>query len=100
LYSNVLDENVQACEHRIATLKRTASNNVMDGQFAHKCVAAEAGVELGERVLVELETDATAVGVPDMLGAAEDDDETIGSCMTSFDDELWAFWYELPPPTT
>lgn len=27
-----------------------------------------------------------------------DTEETMGSCTTSFDEELWAFRYELPPP--
>ena len=50
-----------------------------DGQFAHKFVAAEDDLELGEGVLVAWEPDA--VGVADVLGVAEDedDDETTGS---------------------
>lgn len=35
-----------------------------------------------------------------LVGIVEGDDETMGAGTTSFDEELWAFRYERPPPIT
>lgn len=90
---------IRVHEHKKkATLKRVASNN---GQLVHNFVAPELWFELGAAVIFCV--DASAVGVPasDVLAEPEElATETMGCCMTSFDDEFRALEYELPPPIT
>lgn len=74
----------------------------MEGQLVHKFVAAEPCFGLGD-VVVTTAVAAVEVSIFDvvvLVGIVEGDDETMGAGTTSFDEELWAFRYERPPPIT
>lgn len=83
----------------IATLKRAIRNNVVDG---HGQLVPELACGLGVGFVRFVVDDSAAVAeglaVLDELEEEKETEETMGSGVTSFDEEFWAFKYEKPPP--